>query len=135
MPPILPALLILTAAELGLARQFVFTKWLERAHQRGEAVPVDLSHSCKYGTLFMCTVFGGVIAGNYQHQFNIIDDRIVDLSDTATDVLALLRPYFEEPELFYIAEHRASMKACQPRIDEWVREYLLLERPTSAVPQ
>lgn len=129
MPPLVPALLVLTATELALARQFVFAKWLQRAHERGEAVPMDLSRSCKYGTLFMRTVFGGVIAGNYQHQFNVIDDRIVDLSDAAADVLALSRPYFEEPELFAIAEHQASMLTCQSRVDDWVREYLLLARP------
>ena len=135
MPPLVPALLILTAAELTLARQFVLAKWLERAHERGEAVPLDLSCSCKYGTLFMHTVFGGVIAGNYQHQFNIIDDRIVDLSDASADVLSLARPYFEEPELFDIAEHKASMLTCQTRVDDWVREYLSLERPISMMTQ
>ncbi|MGE0113753.1 MAG: transcriptional regulator [Steroidobacteraceae bacterium] len=123
-----PALLTLTSAELALARQFVFAKWCERAHERGEATPLDLSHSCKYGTLFMHTVFGGDIAGNYQHQFNIINGSIVDLSDAAADVCALLHPYIHEPELFDIPEHTASMQGCQPRVAAWVAEFLLLDR-------
>jgi hypothetical protein len=121
-------LAILTDTEMLLARGFVFAKWRERARERGESPPVDLSHSCKYGTLFMRTVFGGVIAGNYQHQFNVIDGRIVDLSDDAADVRRLSFPYDHEPELFGIPEHIASMDGCQARVDTWVAEFRLLDR-------
>jgi hypothetical protein len=124
-------LLNLTDAEMARARRFVFAKWCERAHERGEAPPVDLSHSCKYGTLFMHTVFGGMIAGNYQHQFNVINGCIVDLSDGAADVLRLAFPYDHEPELFGIAEHMASMDGCQSRVDAWAAEFRLLDRTDS----
>jgi hypothetical protein len=120
--------LILTRAEILLAREFVFVKWCERAQERGEAPPVDLSRSCKYGTLFMHTVFGGTIAGNYQHQFNVIDDRIVDLSDGAADVALLSFPYRHDPDLFGVAEHIASMDGCRPRVDVWAAEFRLLDR-------
>lgn len=126
-----PALLTLTAAELVFARGFVFDKWCERALERGEKAPLDLSRACKYSSLFMRTVFGGTITGNYQHQFNIIDGNRIDINDRAADVLALARPHFEEPELFDVAEHIASMRACQPRVDVWVAEYMqymLLDR-------
>jgi hypothetical protein len=119
-------LLVLTPAEILLAREFVFAKWCERARERGEERPLDLSRSCKYGTLFMRTVFGGTIAGNYQHQFNVIDDRIVDLSDGAADVALLAFPYRHDPELFGIVEHIASMDGCRPRVNAWAAEFRLL---------
>lgn len=60
MPPLLPALLMLTIAELTPARVFVLLKWRER----GQAIALDLSHLCKHGTLFMHAVFGS----NFQQQ-------------------------------------------------------------------
>jgi hypothetical protein len=128
MQSVITALLIFTDAELALARVFVLAKWRERACERGEIKPVDLSRSCKYGTLFMRTVFGGVIAGNYQHQFNIIDRRTIDLSDASADVLAMARPYQHDDELFGIPEYISSMESCQQRVDGWVAAYLLLKR-------
>jgi hypothetical protein len=127
------ALLVLTDGELALAQAFVLKKWCERAHERGEIAPFDLSHSCKYGTLFMHIVFGGTIAGNYQHQFNIIEGRVVDLSATAADVLAMSQPYMQEPELFEAPEHIASMTSCRLRVDTWVAEFMLLDRCATAI--
>jgi hypothetical protein len=74
----------------------------------------------------MQRLFGGVITGNYQHQFNIIDERIVDLSDDAADVRALVAPYRLEPELFETTEHRVSMRGCRLRVDAWVAAFRLL---------
>ncbi len=125
-------LLILTPAELEWARRFVLMKWRERAEECGEAFPDDLSRSCKYGSLFMQSVFGGVITGNYQHQFNIIDECIVDLSDDAADVRTLAAPYRLEPELFETAEHLASMQACRGRVDAWVAAFLMLHAVNGA---
>jgi hypothetical protein len=119
-------LLALDAAEMTRARRFVMMKWRERAEERGEAPPEDLSRSCKYGSLFMQRLFGGAITGNYQHQFNIIDERIVDLSDDAADVRALVAPYRLEPELFETTEHRVSMRGCRLRVDAWVAAFRLL---------
>lgn len=125
-------MLVLTQVELVWARRFVLMKWRERAEECGEALPVDLSRSCKYGSLFMQSVFGGVIAGNYQHQFNIIDECIVDLSDDAADVRALPAPYRLEPELFDTAEHMVSMRGCQQRVDAWAAAFLLLHAAIGA---
>ncbi len=117
------SLLYLSAEELIRARAFVFAKWCERAAERGEPVPVDLSRACKYGSLFMQSIYGGSIAGNYQHQYNIIDGHQIDLSDTAIDVLAMSHPYHHEAELFLIEEHLASMASCRPRVAAWVVAY------------
>lgn len=125
-------LMLLTDAEFALAQRFIFAKWGETARQRGEPPPTDLPRSCKFATLFMRSVFGGVIAGNYQHQFNIINGSIVDLSENAADVRALSAPYHHEPDLFCIAEHVASMDGCRPRVAAWVADFLLLERTDPA---
>ncbi|WP_156924266.1 transcriptional regulator [Derxia gummosa] len=106
------------------AGDFIFRKWRERASERGEPVPLDLSRSCKYGSLFMSLVYGGTIAGNYQHQFNIIDGRIVDLSHAAADVFRMREPYAHDADLFVADFHRESMASITPRVSGWVEEFL-----------
>lgn len=123
-PPLPVALLVFSSTEFARAKKFIFLKWCERAVERGEPTPLDLSHSCKYGSLFMSMVFGGVVEGNYQHQYNMIDGKIVDLSHDAADVLALREPYYHEAELFGIEKHMASMESCRPRVETWVKEFM-----------
>lgn len=106
------------------AKIFVFRKWSEQAIARGLLPPVDLSGSCKYGSLFMCQIFGGVIHGHFEHQYNVIDGRIVDLSHDAIDVGRILSPYLHEPDFFTIPEKQASLNRCLPRVDGWVIEFL-----------
>lgn len=113
--------------EFKKAKCFVFEKWKQRAIDSNEDVPTDLSRSCKYGTLFMNTIYGGSIQGHYQHQYNVIDNHIVDLSDNAADVLRLLNPYHHDAEFFKIPEQIASLNCCIPRVDQWVAEFMLLE--------
>ncbi len=106
------------------AKRFVFRKWSELAAERSQPKPADLSGACKFGSLFMHRVFGGAIHGHYQHQYNIIGGRIVDLSHDALDVGAMRTPYLHEPEFFEIPEEIASLARCVPRIDGWVAEFL-----------
>jgi hypothetical protein len=106
------------------AKVFVFRKWCERAAERGALPPADLSGSCKYGSLFMNQVFGGVIFGHYQHQYNIIGGRIVDLSHDAIDVGSIKNPYLHEPDFFAIPKKQASLNACLPRVEIWVVQFL-----------
>jgi len=106
------------------AKVFVFRKWCERAVERSNPVPTDLSGSCKYGSLFMNQVFGGIICGHYQHQYNIIDERIVDLSHDALDVARMTNPYLHEPDYFDIPEKQAALKRCLPRVNTWVNDFL-----------
>jgi len=115
---------LLDQSEFLTAGVFVFDKWCERAVERREPTPFDLSTSCKYGSLFMRLVYGGAIEGNYQHQYNVIDGRIVDLSHGAADVFAMRRPYAHEPELFGIESHMRSMASLTPRVESWVEEFL-----------
>ncbi|PPD38319.1 MAG: transcriptional regulator [Methylobacter sp.] len=108
----------------ALAKDFVFRKWCEQAAERGVIPPNDLSGACKYGSLFMSCVFGGAIHGHYEHQYNIIDGRIVDLSHDAMDVGRITNPYLHEPDYFAIPEKQASLNGCLPRVEGWVTQFL-----------
>ncbi|MDO9160770.1 MAG: transcriptional regulator [Methylococcaceae bacterium] len=106
------------------AKVFVFRKWCEQAAQRHIRPPIDLSGSCKFGSLFMNQVFGGFIRGHYEHQYNIIGGRIVDLSHDAIDVGKMTNPYLHEPDFFAIPEKQDSLNACLPRVKIWVVQFL-----------
>lgn len=107
------------------AKVFIFRKWCELAVERHVSTPSDLSGSCQYGSLFMSRVFGGSICGHYQHQYNIIGGRIVDLSHDAMDVGGIRNPYLHEPDFFAIPEKQAALNECLPRVDRWVAQFLV----------
>jgi hypothetical protein len=106
------------------AKVFVFRKWCERAVERSMIEPSDLSGACKYGSLFINRVFGGVICGHYQHQYNIVGGRIVDLSHDAMDVGRMTNPYLHEPEFFAIPQKKLALNQCLPRVETWVIQFL-----------
>lgn len=108
----------------ALAKAFAFRMWQDFAHERQAREPTDLSGACKYGSLFMQQVFGGEIEGHYQHQFNRIDGRIVDLSHDAADVGAMRDPYLHDPDYFDIPEQRAALQSCMPRVARWTAAFL-----------
>ena len=116
--------LVYSYEHFALAKTFVFRKWREHAAERQAEIPVDLSAACKYGSLFMNQVFGGSIQGHYQHQYNRIGGRIVDLSHDAADVGRMANPYLHEQEYFAIPELRRSLDICLPRVDIWVAEFM-----------
>jgi hypothetical protein len=108
----------------ALAKVFVFRKWCELAVERRKLLPTDLSGSCKYGSLFMNQVFGGAIHGHYEHQYNIIGGRVVDLSHDAIDVGRMTNPYLHEPDFFAIPKKKASLDDCLPRVKCWVIQFI-----------
>lgn len=108
----------------GQAKVFVFRKWCELTVERHAFTPSDLSGSCKYGSLFMNQVFGGSIRGHYEHQYNMIGGRIVDLSHDAMDVGKIINPYLHEPSFFDIPERQASLDNCLPRVAGWAVQFL-----------
>jgi hypothetical protein len=116
--------LIYSYERFAQSKVFVFRKWCERAIEKGAIAPTDLSGSCKYGSLFMNRVFGGTICGHYQHQYNMIGGRIVDLSHDALDVGRITNPYLHEPDFFEIPEKQASLNLCRPRVEGWAIEFL-----------
>jgi hypothetical protein len=115
---------VYTPAQFGPARDFVFEQWCDWARQRAAPRPQDLSGACRYGSLFMCRVFGGTLRGHYQHQFNDIDGLLVDLSRDAADVAAMRDPWRHEPSYFDLPELQAELRSCQPRVEGWVERYL-----------
>ena len=113
----------LTDENLRKAREFVFVKWKERAQERGDKIPEDLAKSCKFSTLFIKKLFGGSIQGNVDHQYNVIDGKIIDINKDAKDVLRLENPYNHDPKFFGNPEHMDSMKTCIERVNIWVEEF------------
>jgi hypothetical protein len=111
-------------ARFAQAKSFVFERWCELASERALARPDDLSGSCKFGSLFMRYVFGGAIRGHFEHQFNLIDGRIVDLSHDARDVGRMTHPYLHEQAFFAVPEVQASLSGCSPRAERWGLDFI-----------
>ena len=118
-----------TSASFTLAKAWFFDKWCELAAQSGRCAPADLSGSCKYGSIFMQAVFGGSIRGHFEHQYNYIDGRLVDLSHDALDVGRMSNPYLHELDFFSVPELQASLSGCQNRAELWAAEFLLSLEP------
>jgi hypothetical protein len=106
------------------AKVFLFGKWCELASARNLIKPTDLSRSCKYGSLFAQRVFGGSIRGHYEHQYNFIDGRLVDLSHDSLDVGRMTNPYLHEILFFAIPEIQARLAKCSPRAEQWANDFL-----------
>lgn len=117
----LPATRLLVAD----ARQHALSMWRERALERGEAAPTDLSGSCKFVSIFVKLIFGGSIEGNASHQFNrLCNGEILDLNRDAADVALLDRPYFHDTTFFGNPEHIESLGSCVPRSQRWAELFL-----------
>lgn len=119
-----PSRLQYDAQHFASARAFVFERWCELAGERGLARPQDLSGACKYGSLFVQQVFGGTIRGHFEHQFNRIGGRIVDLSHDALDVGRMSNPYLHERDFFSVPEVQRSLAGCLPRATRWADEFM-----------
>ena len=114
----------ITPEKIELAKHFVFEKWKQRATELGRFEPTDLSFSCKFSSLFIQGLFGGIIEGNYYHQYNVINGETVDINATASDVLELDDPYYHDIEFFGNWHHRESMESCKPRVNGWITEFI-----------
>lgn len=113
-----------TPEMLDSAKAFAFEKWKERAAERGEPSPSDLSHSCKFTALFAQGLFGGQIGGNYHHQ-HLVGPRgqLIDLNADAADVKALHLPYSDDSRFLRNRDFKASLASCKPRVAQWVKEF------------
>lgn len=108
----------LTDEAIRLAKAFAFQQWQARAVERGSDMPDDLSFSCKFCSLFVKQVFGGRIAGNFDHQYNLINGKIIDLSHDSKDVHE--GSYRHDSAFFGNRDHLASLNSCQTRVESWV---------------
>jgi hypothetical protein len=112
-----------TVENISKAKEFVFRKWKERAIERMEREPLDLSTACKFSSLFVKMVFGGTIKGTWEHQYNDINGVVVDLNSDAGDVLRLLEPHKHDRRFIGNREHNESLESCIPRVKRWVEEF------------
>lgn len=138
--PILPIAPEPDAVEL--ARGFLFEKWVERWQERVQRQsrafgpgcrlperPVDLSGSCKFTSMFAAVVFGGRIAGNADHQYAVVNGRILDLNEHAKDVRELDSPYEHDADFFGNPDHVESLESCADRVSRWIAEFAILLEP------
>lgn len=72
----------------------------------------------------MQNVFGGSIRGHYEHQYNYIDGRLVDLSHDSLDVGRMSNPYLHEKSYFDIPQTQRSLIQCSPRTNQWANEFI-----------
>lgn len=110
--------------KFAAAKSWMFERWTEFASERGLARPVDLSGSCKYGSIFVQSIFGGSIRGHFQHQYNFLSGRLVDMSHDALDVGQMRNPYLHEPEYFNVPELQTSLATCVARAERWADEFI-----------
>jgi hypothetical protein len=119
-----PGRVLYTYAGFAASKLWFFEQWSDLAEASHRQAPGDLSGSCKYGSIFMQSVFGGAIRGHYAHQYNFIDGHLVDLSHDALDVGRMNNPYLHEPEYFAIPEMQVSLAACLPRAQRWADQFV-----------
>jgi hypothetical protein len=124
-----------TPENIEIASEFAFAMWKTRwADQKADweaqfsspfhsEEPQDLSGACKFTSIFAAVVFDAGIDGNYDHQFAVRKDQIIDLNAGAADVAALSKPYMLDPIFFGSRDHMASLKSCMPRIVDWLRAF------------
>lgn len=137
-----------TPDQIAAARTFLLAKWRERAAERGEPAPADLSGACKFAAAFVVEVFGGHIEAHDFHSWAIVDGDVVDLCETATDARAMaegrMPPYLAEyarvwgvglPDHIHRADRRfmrlsgfgEALEANAPRVKRWADEFRRLQ--------
>lgn len=157
MEPLLPV----TSGNIRKAKAFVMKKWVERErefHARDELYraahlpfylkhkpdaaheykprefvpPSDLSDGCKFSSYFCSIVFGGKMAGNYDHYFVILPNgSTLDLNDEAKDVADMMAAHFKgeggDPyrvdDLFMAQALRPDRKNVSKRVADWLNEF------------
>ncbi|AOG03472.1 hypothetical protein [Bosea sp. RAC05] len=116
------------ARELAALAEVSFDDWVQK---RGWRAPSDLTNACKFASLFAKLIFGGSIAGNEKHQFNLINGRIVDLTAGSSGLAGMKGAYRHDPIFFGNDDHLASLVSCMPRVREWADDFTMTHAPSS----
>jgi hypothetical protein len=116
------------ASEQNIAtvRAFCLQKWQERhVENKGspDEGPQDLSNACKFTALFGSVVFGADIGGNYDHVFNVLDGKAIDINAGSADVVALADPYRHDDAFIGSGDFQDSMDTCVSRVEDWISEF------------
>jgi putative endonuclease len=151
---------------IAAAQYFVELRWAERQAERlsrlqsqyqiepesspasslAGPAPQDLAGACKFASMFAQRLFGGGLRGNVDHQYLQRDDgRIIDLCALANDVAEIRSkgrdPYRHDRRWFGNAEHKASLRSCDERVDAWVAAWraaggtIFVPETSTAAPQ
>lgn len=114
--------------------------WRERAEELDLPIPSDLSGSCRFTSLFVQSLFGGDIRGNWDHfHVRTRDGTVIDLNASAEDVLAIKAagrdPYRHERRFVSSRDVREIFDTCRPRVEAWTSEWLRTHprRPRSEI--
>jgi RNA:NAD 2'-phosphotransferase (TPT1/KptA family)/8-oxo-dGTP pyrophosphatase MutT (NUDIX family)/ribosomal protein L32 len=107
---------------INRAKLFLKDKWAERHKElQREGVPTDLKGACKFASLFAQKLFGGKIMGNPNHQVVRHGMGFIDLTDQFNP-----STFTHDKEFWMNPEHAESMKSVEPRVQEWVDEFMQL---------
>lgn len=117
-------------------RAFLLSKWRERAAEiPHRPIPDDLSSACKFVSLFVQALYGGEIRGNRRHQFVVLNGEILDPCRGNQDVLKImskgLDPHEHDPIWFGNPDHQKSMATCNPRVKQWLSDWMERAGPPS----
>lgn len=128
-------------------KEFLLTKWQDRAKERAAPVPRDLSMACKFVSLFVSEVFGGEIEANEFHTWVRSGSAIIDPTTDSADTKLMLRGQIPKgmkshfatlgihavddlyaPDRRFMAstDFRESLDSCRSRVQEWIEEWTLL---------
>jgi RNA:NAD 2'-phosphotransferase (TPT1/KptA family)/8-oxo-dGTP pyrophosphatase MutT (NUDIX family) len=102
------------------AKLFLKDKWAARHKELGrEGVPTDLKGACKFASLFAQKLFGGRMRGTAEHQVLQHQGKIIDLTDLYSP-----NTFSHDKEFWMNPEHAESMKSIEPRVQQWVDEFM-----------
>ena len=129
-------------AEAEAASAFVLDRWRERAAERGDTEPVDLSGACKFAAAFAAALFGGTVEAHDLHAWAVVDGSVVHLAAGSADVAALRAgrvpagqeeyakawgivpdgddPYAPDRRFTTGPGFREALEANAPRVDRWL---------------
>jgi hypothetical protein len=118
-----------TPETVAQAKAFLLRKWRERAMERGDSEPVDLSRACKFVSMFAQRVFGGELRGNWHHQYLVLPTgERLDLTEPSEELASIssegIDPYWHDKRFWGNRDHKSSMASCEPRVLQWVEEFL-----------
>lgn len=115
-----PSLLAYNDRNAALAELALDNLWMERCEERGIAYLGDRSGSCKFAALLARELFGGRLAGNFDHVFVVLNHLIIDLNSTQSDAVGLGNSAYTRMDFVLCQpDYRDALSSCLPRVHKW----------------